>query len=631
MSLDTNRENENVTYISTRNSDHENKNDNELLTTSNNIIFNNGLNNNEDYDKLKIFDHDGQSPGLTNQVLIPVSLRDQQQLDGLNLQQEIMQNGLQNTIAQISESKNFPNNPKRYKIVADEFSDQITAIGCENQTFYTNNSIIDDDKLFNNTEEIIGNVKSNCFDNSNSLDCINLENNSNRTDNHDYQIRSNSEAVELAIASEEEIPSPWIDVMALASAPSLRTESWSEFNAFPTAVHSLVDLAGPEPYPLELGSDFHSNVNLTTIVDAEDGLKVVRSVAEEDACLSTINKSDRNILHEITADADICKCVDCKCDSVQNCQNCFSSADDKNDKFKHLSNGDMPAKQETLIVNDFNSFGAEDTNEEAKECSCGCISQSMESEYMDITGIENLLHKKSCECPALENGRKFCEDIIEIENIISNKSFPKGSDSILPNIIQNKKTNDSPDEPSAQKGCCGCGNKSKCKCDGNCNDCGSNKKQNCCSEKSNSSCCCNGDVKSFKTVQNETSSLEKLKNSLNKIQSIYETDDNLNISEGISLKPHEISGILSSTSLEFDRREDFFNKMTKSDLASCLDSDCPCDNQSGGCRSCCVIICLKTFQQLQRVLNKNCCKDKSAGDRNITLPLTMIKKLTGSE
>lgn len=34
------------------------------------------------------------------------------------------------------------------------------------------------------------------------------------------------------------------------------------------------------------------------------------------------NKKDRNVLQEITADADICKCIDCKCNNLQNCQNC---------------------------------------------------------------------------------------------------------------------------------------------------------------------------------------------------------------------------------------------------------------------------------------------------------------------
>lgn len=158
------------------------------------------------------------------------------------------------------------------------------------------------------------------------------------------------EAVELAIASEEELPSPWIDVMALATSPSLRTQSWDELNAFPTAVHSLVDLAGPEPYPLELEQETRSAETLAKLdtVDARSSgccstgnkskanveivptnrLETLKSILPTTA---KENKSDckskksRNVLQEITAEADICKCTDCKCDNQRNCQNCNSS------------------------------------------------------------------------------------------------------------------------------------------------------------------------------------------------------------------------------------------------------------------------------------------------------------------
>ncbi|CAG5108372.1 Similar to Mtf1: Metal regulatory transcription factor 1 (Mus musculus) [Cotesia congregata] len=139
-----------------------------------------------------------------------------------------------------------------------------------------------------------------------------------------------SEAVELAIASEEEIPSPWIDVMALAAAPpALRTESWEEINAFPTAVHSLVDLIGPEPYPLELQNQLETTETVNKIT-TEFSPKIVainddnNSITVNSNISSDNNKTERNLLQEITADADICKCVDCKCNETNNCQNCSS-------------------------------------------------------------------------------------------------------------------------------------------------------------------------------------------------------------------------------------------------------------------------------------------------------------------
>lgn len=140
-----------------------------------------------------------------------------------------------------------------------------------------------------------------------------------------------SEAVELAIASEEEIPSPWIDVMAMATPSALRRQSWSELNAFPTAVHSLVDLVEPEPYPLENQLQPLQQVDNVNLVDVENINTECTEVTRKEnnnnkeSENSTKIKKNRNILQEITAEADICKCIDCKCDQLKNCQNCSSN------------------------------------------------------------------------------------------------------------------------------------------------------------------------------------------------------------------------------------------------------------------------------------------------------------------
>lgn len=905
------------------------------------------LNNNEGgYDKLKIFEHvsapENQKNNLVDvsncqgDVLLPLPIDDnpntvlseQEGLDPLNLQQEIIQNGLQNIIAQISDVKGYTNNPKRYKsdgrIFQDEFSAQVNnglTISCEGSNFYGRNSIIngslniinvsDEHKLFDDSDatpfcstasaaniatsnsevfgknvsltygkncDLTGNFKSpdsivnvanrvqteavfpnghtesqasarrdtseiysntiyekvNSSQEPNSLakmknpdkggrpkvisDIVSrmpLENNGSPNvliggnvnvtaetklpsdsskgspmysdpifkacesgNNPLNQIRNNrpSEAVELAIASEEEIPSPWIDVMALASAPSLRTESWSEFNAFPTAVHSLVDLAGPEPYPLELQVELPGTGSLVPGINVSESIEEVGSIAGADESLSQM-KVDRNILQEITANADICRCVECKCDHLKNCQNCFPAVPmEKNEKVdmphltsvenldgftgfetgkdvdytKELSYPSTTAatnEESTLVTGDFNryenTFEAVESGEEIKDCTCGCIYQSMESEFMDITGMENFINKKSCECIVLENGKKFCDTIIEIENIITNKSFPQGSDSIIPNIVSKKNSDDNENDSasdscaketnkkSTASGCnCGSGSRtnakenSRCRCGDDCNNCQKkspseenatldNKKSSCrcsgesnvgCCEKNNegkstlsakidcfdkknepkSSCCCRDNSGFDSTIINsklDTSASKKpgepgsalpgscqtelffsvesserknihvnecgnkieYPDQKNKRNASNENSEKLRNNASYSEKaeltyanqelPKSCKNgktITSLTSLE-DCQKNSLAKTIEDDFTACLGSDCSCDNEVGGCRSCCVIVCLKTLQQLQRVFNQNCCKEKAPGDQGIALPVAMMKKLTGKE
>lgn len=236
----------------------------------------------------------------------------------MNLEQKIIQDGLHNTIVQMSKVKDHQVNPEHY------------GTSCLPSQTEFNRSINEDASM----------KKSNSHLFSNDLESMRFPSQSNELINP-VNIPSNepSEAVQLAIATEEEMPSQWIDVMALAAAPTLRTESWSELNAFPTAVHSLVDLVGPEPYPLNLENQLE---NVAETLDCENVDKAeqmchVPAISEStdpivtptDACapiLATSNdRKNRNVLQEITADADICKCTDCKCNNSDNCQNCTTT------------------------------------------------------------------------------------------------------------------------------------------------------------------------------------------------------------------------------------------------------------------------------------------------------------------
>lgn len=263
-------------------------------------------------------------------------ISDHKSSNTLNLEQKIIQDGLQSTIAEISEGTSF--NDKSL-VCENDFADNLL-----NETLKTKNDTAA--TLYNDTTT---NQERNILNSSDTAQLFNEE-----LDNlsfiHDTKLQTESlevmtqslapsasingpsEAVELVIASEEEIPSAWVDVTALATAPV--TESWSELNAFPTAVHSLVDLVGPDPYPLEIENQLQNVQNLETVnavsIDTVISNPIITKSKENENDVYKTDylryKKHRNVLQEIAADADICKCIDCKCNHLQNCQDCTNTS-----------------------------------------------------------------------------------------------------------------------------------------------------------------------------------------------------------------------------------------------------------------------------------------------------------------
>ncbi|XP_032691600.1 uncharacterized protein LOC116854112 isoform X2 [Odontomachus brunneus] len=340
------------------------------------------FNNNDNYNEFKVFNeitesnaqHDNLADiaGHQNHPHESTSLSEtrgdsidrKNRLIPLNLEQKIMQDGLQNAIAHISEGKDFASDIKQFKNKSTAAPNNVFDVDRTNAGSITDdgNALYSANCITSHIPDIISSSnETNLFDSGiEALSFINdatLQNESLDAVSHDLCTdvitNTHSEAVELAIATEEELPSPWIDVMALATAPALRTQSWSELNAFPTAVHSLVDLVGPEPYPLEIEAQLSSTENLKNIdavniehISANTEVVQCQEAADYEQRTDDVrSKKDRNVLQEITADADICKCVDCKCDSLQNCQNCTNSP---------ATTAEVTKKDTTLkIVEDF--------------------------------------------------------------------------------------------------------------------------------------------------------------------------------------------------------------------------------------------------------------------------------------
>ncbi|KMQ94566.1 metal regulatory transcription factor 1 [Lasius niger] len=408
-------------YISTKDAEDSNNRTTEVALLATDIVLDNfnehavdAFNNNEDYNEFKVFDqmtesnmqHDNLTDIVGHHQHKSASLSEvhsdsidrQDQSIPINLGQKIMQDGLQNAIAHISEGTDFTSDIKQYKnestVSDDVFANRSNAgniVDNGNNVLYSANCITshipdiisssNETHLFENGMDALSFINDATLQSGDSLNAVS---------NHDLCAdtvitNAQSEAVELAIATEEELPSPWIDVTALATAPALRAQSWSELNAFPIAVHSLVDLVGPEPYPLEIDSQLPSMENLRNIntVNTEHTLanteivQCQKAADYENKSISNIkNKKDnRNVLQEITADADICKCVDCKCDNLQNCQNCTTSPVTE-----------ITKKDTTKIVDDFVS---------SLQSGCSCSAESGGCDSCCVGKVATILDEMS--------------------------------------------------------------------------------------------------------------------------------------------------------------------------------------------------------------------------------------------
>lgn len=391
-------------YISTKDKEDSNETTGVALLATDIVLDNfndavNVFNNNENYNEFKVFNemtesnvqHDnlmnvaGHQNHPHKSASLPEahsdSIAKQDQSIPINLGQKIMQDDLQNAIAHISERTNFTNNMKQYKNESIATSDDVFAnrsnaenISDSSDALYSANCITS-----HITDIISSSNETHLFESG--MDTLSFINDANLQNESLIAVPNNDlhanavtnaqseavEAVQLAMATEEELHSSWIDVMALATAPALREQPWSELNAFPT-VHSLVDLVGPEPYPLEIETQLPSTENLKNVdaMSMENALLNVdivqcQKIAEYEHKTGNVKNKNRNILQEITADADICKCIDCKCDNLQSCQNCTNNPV-----------AEVTKKDTVQIVNDFMSSLQ-------NKCSCNAESGGCDS------------------------------------------------------------------------------------------------------------------------------------------------------------------------------------------------------------------------------------------------------------
>lgn len=131
-----------------------------------------------------------------------------------------------------------------------------------------------------------------------------------------------NEAMQLSLADEEEIHSPWIDVTDVQNAQVIipSTPVTSSCVALSTAVPTYIDLPAYHQKPQE---NVVENIfeNTQTVNDFADFL-ISSSFVNEDEPMQVDNTKS---LKSITSDAGICSCVNCKCDPIKEENNCMGS------------------------------------------------------------------------------------------------------------------------------------------------------------------------------------------------------------------------------------------------------------------------------------------------------------------
>ncbi|XP_055630837.1 zinc finger protein ZXDC [Toxorhynchites rutilus septentrionalis] len=277
-----------------------------------------------------------------------------------------------------------------------------------------------------------------------------------------------SKALEMALASEEEFNAPWVDISVLETKPVALDPVTSSCVALPTSVPSYVDL----PFNVSV-ADFgdavqeveSSEIFLDSYYDSslmeENARKEIdeaiqiseQNVAKQDGQLS--NEDTDTILNElflegllpsgseqqdsnnnnnaepvktlkdITAEADICRCVNCQCDPMQGCLG--GCGPERPCRPQSASN-----QQQQLVshpeppVRSFNLYQNQQQPSRAVESSGGgggCCSASRVPAQSTNSGpfselLTNLLGQQGCNCSGpMEGVSKGCCVVICLKTL----------------------------------------------------------------------------------------------------------------------------------------------------------------------------------------------------------------------
>ncbi|XP_018569682.1 uncharacterized protein LOC108909754 [Anoplophora glabripennis] len=128
------------------------------------------------------------------------------------------------------------------------------------------------------------------------------------------------EALQMSLACDEEMSSAWVDVVNYANTTSqanIFQENLNEnpLTALPTAIQTYLNLPPVQSnVPISKSTDLLANTDLldtsTNLLDSA-GDNIIKT-----------GNTNANLIKNLTAEANICACTDCKCDAINNCQSC---------------------------------------------------------------------------------------------------------------------------------------------------------------------------------------------------------------------------------------------------------------------------------------------------------------------
>lgn len=167
------------------------------------------------------------------------------------------------------------------------------------------------------------------------------------------------EALEISLAYEEEDPSIWIDVMNLAANVVNQPIDVYKDNeqVVATGIQSYTDFGTPL-YPQE-----HNDVAVQT-------------------------ESTKTSLQDITADADICKCLDCKCGPYNNCQDTEASSNSSTKESSQSPKKDSCNMLEP-ILRSCAGVGARQESKKREECCCVVVCLKSLEQLRQILALAN--------------------------------------------------------------------------------------------------------------------------------------------------------------------------------------------------------------------------------------------------
>lgn len=207
------------------------------------------------------------------------------------------------------------------------------------------------------------------------------------------QIRT-TEAIEMSLVCEEETPSQWIDVMSLArnttglyEPPSIDENPLS---AIPTAIQSYIDIESPKSTQNYQNNElymFNESYALSEQTEKEiegviketfekinaqkSNLEVLKHPEEK------LNNKNENLLKNLTAEANICSCTDCKCGPENTCNSddtCYAA---KNGNQSNRKVFDEPKSNFGLVQSVSNkNLGSKGCCDKNKSNTCSCTGQS---------------------------------------------------------------------------------------------------------------------------------------------------------------------------------------------------------------------------------------------------------------